>query len=130
MPLSIVKAAGFAFVAAILVMAFRQENGQLALCLSLAAGTVLLLTALSGVEKVLSALSNLAGMAGLKSETLALVMKLVGVAYITEFAVQACRDAQAEGIALKLSLCGKVTMLLMTLPLLTELSELVLSLTP
>ena len=126
----IVRAAGFALAAAMLAMALKQEKSQLALCLTLAAGAMLLLTAMDGVSAILNMLGDVAQAAGVKSEALALIVRLVGVSYVTEFAAQACRDAEAEGLALKLSLVGKVLMLVMTLPLLKELTTLVLSLTP
>ena len=59
-----------------------------------------------------------------------LLFKLVGMAYVTEFAAQACRDAGEEGLAVKAALCGKVLLMLQTLPLILEIGEMTLSLLP
>lgn len=128
--MNIVKLCGFALAAAMLAFALKAGDKQLSLCLALSAGAMLLIAVLSSMEKVLEMLLALSGAAGLKSDTLSLIIKLMGMAYITEFGVQACRDADQEGIAMKLSLCGKMAMVVLTLPLLSELSTLVFSLVP
>jgi len=76
------------------------------------------------------ALRDLSRRAGIGEDTAALLMKLVAMAYLTEFAVQACRDAGEEGLAAKAALCGKILLMAQTLPLAAQIGELALSLTP
>ena len=59
-----------------------------------------------------------------------LLMKLAAMAYLTEFSVQACRDAGEEGLAARAALCGKALLMAETLPLAARIGELALSLTP
>ena len=53
MAATIVRAAGFALAAAMLAMALKQEKSQLALCLTLAAGAMLLVGAAVGLMLLL-----------------------------------------------------------------------------
>ena len=62
--------------------------------------------------------------------TVQMLVRLVGMAYVTEFAAQACRDAGEEGLAAKAALCGKMLLLAQTLPLILEIGDLTLSLAP
>lgn len=128
--MGVLKACGFALAAAMLAFALKAGDRQLSLCLSLAAGAMLLLTALTYVGRVVEVMRRMSESAGLKEDSLALVVRLIGMAYVTEFGVQACNDAEETGLAQKLSLCGRAAMAAMTMPLLMELNTLVLSLLP
>ena len=75
-------------------------------------------------------LRALADQAGVENETLMLMLKMVGLAYVTEFSVQACQDAGENGLAAKAGLCGKMLLMLETLPLITRIGETVFALSP
>ena len=81
-------------------------------------------------RKPKNALESLGQRAGVGSQTAARLIKMLGMAYITEFAYQACKDAGEEGLAAKAALCGKALLLLETLPLVLEIGDLALSMVP
>lgn len=58
-----------------------------------------------------------------------LLLKALAVGYLTELGGDTCRDLGAEGIAKKLELCGRAELLLLSLPALSELLTVALSLT-
>ena len=73
---------------------------------------------------------SLSERAGIGQQTVTLLLKLIAMAYVTEFAVQACRDAGEDGLAGKAALCGKMLLMVQTLPLIREIGELTFSLIP
>ena len=109
------RLAGFVLAAALFAFTLRAAHKAAGAAVALAAG---------------EALQSLAQRAGIGADTAALLLKLTGMAYVTEFAVQACRDAGEEGLAEKAALCGKMLLFAQTLPLIVEIGELTLSLTP
>lgn len=54
----------------------------------------------------------------MRLDYLALILKVVCIAYMGEFAAQLCRDAGEGGVAKKIELGVKVIIMLMALPLL------------
>ena len=66
--------------------------------------------------------------AALSSEVVKILIKALGVCCLCELAGQVCREAGQLAIASKIDLAGKVTILLLALPLFRELLELSLSL--
>ncbi len=58
------------------------------------------------------------------------MLKIIGVAYIAEFAAQMTKDAGQEALATKMELAGKVIILSMAVPILTLLIETILSMLP
>lgn len=58
------------------------------------------------------------------------IMKIIGIAYIAEFAAQITKDAGQGAIASKIELAGKILILAMAIPILTVLIETILQLIP
>ena len=50
-----------------------------------------------------------------------LLVKVIGVAMVTQLAVDTCRDAGQQAIATKVEIAGRVTILSLSLPLFQEL---------
>ena len=124
------RMAGFAAAAAMLSFTLRAAHRQAGAAAAMAAGLMLFFFALTSMAPVVEALKALSERAGVGRQTLTLLLKLVAMAYVTEFAVQACRDAGEDGLAGKAALCGKMLLMAQTLPLITEIGELTLNLIP
>ncbi|GHU72605.1 stage III sporulation protein AD [Clostridia bacterium] len=121
---------GFGVTAALLTVAVRGQRPELAMVLSLAAGVSLILFLsgkLSGVIEVLRALADTAHM---PEGTIWLLVRVVGISYLTEFAGQLCRDAGEVGIASKVELGGRLLVLTMAVPVLVSLMQMMLALVP
>ena len=124
------RLAGFVLAAALFAFTLRAAHKAAGAAVALAAGVMLFFFAATQLAPAVEALQSLAQRAGIGADTAALLLKLTGMAYVTEFTVQACRDAGEEGLAEKAALCGKMLLFAQTLPLIVEIGELTLSLTP
>ena len=122
--------AGFAAVAAMLSFTLRAAHRQCGAAVAMAAGLMLFFFALTQLGAAVETLKTLSVRAGIGQQTVMLLLKLIAMAYVTEFAVQACRDAGEDGLAGKAALCGKMLLMVQTLPLISEIGELTLSLIP
>ena len=115
-------------MAALCAFALKAFHKQAGTGVALAAGMMLFFYAVSHLNGVSRALEDLSRQAGMGSESLSMLLRMLGMAYISEFAVQCCRDAGEEGLAMKASLCGKMLLVAQTLPLIGEISRLTVSL--
>ncbi|MBO5486403.1 MAG: stage III sporulation protein AD [Eubacterium sp.] len=57
----------------------------------------------------------------LSGEYISILLKMVGIAYLSQFAVSLCKDAGQGAIAGQVSFAGKISMLLISLPILEGL---------
>ncbi len=73
-------------------------------------------------------LRDLANQGGVAPDYLGTVLRIVGVAYLTEFGAQVARDAGEGAVASKVELGGKVLVLTMALPILLGILQLVVHL--
>ena len=95
---------------------------------SLAAAALIFGWILADLIPAFSVMRELMERAALSSEVVKILIKALGVCCLCELAGQVCREAGQLAIASKIDLAGKVTILLLALPLFRELLELSLSL--
>lgn len=124
------RMAGFAVAAALLAFTLRSAHQQAGAAVALGAGVMLFFCAITQVSAAVEALRTLSQQTGGSDGTVTLMMKLLGMAYVTEFAAQACRDAGEEGLGAKAALCGKMLLMAQTLPLIGEIARMTLGLLP
>lgn len=111
----------FCITAAALSLVLRQYRPEYAVFVSLGCSVVALLWLLQSIAQILEGLEQLFEGAMLSGELIQVVMKCLGVCILTELAGQTCRDAGENAIAAKVELAGKVTLVLVSLPLFERL---------
>lgn len=121
---------GLAVAGAALCMTVRVWQPQMAGIISAAAGLILLLAALESIQDVQTAFTRLERLGGLQDGYLQILLKVLGVSYVTELAAQTCCDLGENGLSLKVELAGKLCVFSMTAPMLLKLLETILELTP
>ena len=98
--------------------------------LAMAAGVLLFYLAVSRLQAVVAVMNQLVQKAGLAQDYLKVLLKVVGIAYVSEFAAQTCRDAGEDSLAAKVEMGGKVLVLAMASPIIVALVDLVLEVVP
>lgn len=61
--------------------------------------------------------------AAIDKESMKIILKMVGITYLSEFASSICKDAGYQTIALQIEMISKLTILVMGLPVLCALLE-------
>ncbi len=128
--MDILKIVVLAVTAAALTLLVRQYRPEIAMQLGIAAGVLILLLAIDPLISVFSALTDIARKYDIDTTYIGVVIKIIGITYIVQFAVNICKDAGENAIAGKMELAGKITILLLALPAVFALIELVLGLMP
>ena len=122
------KFAGFAILSAVVAYLLRSLRKEIGAAAALAGGLMLLLFALRFISPAAESLVLLSQRAGLKDETVHRLLRLIGIAYITEFSAQLCADAGEAGLGAKAAFCGKMLLMAQTVPLILEIGEITLKL--
>ena len=116
--------------AAVLCMVVRVQQPQMAGLCAMAAGLMLLLSALESLNGIQDVLTRLTALGGLNETYLSTLLKVLGISYAAELAAQTCTDLGESGLALKVGLAGKLCVFSMTAPLLIDMLEMILELVP
>lgn len=128
--MDIVKIIGVGFVGLIVIIILKQYKPEFAIYVSLLVGTTILLLSLDKVNGIISLLTNLSNKANVNNQYLIILLKITGIAFLTEFAVSICNDSGESAIASKIDLGGKVIIIGMSIPIISALLELIIKILP
>lgn len=124
--MNIIQIVIFGLVTTIIVVTVKQQRPDIALLISLAGGTVILIFVVSSLSVVIETISNLFNKSNMDSVYITTILKVIGIAYLADFGAQLCKDAGESAISAKIELGGKILILLLAIPILTALMELIL----
>ena len=93
----------------------------------IAFGLVLFLSMAGQLQAELQTLLQLSEQAGVNVIYLTTIFKIIGIAWLTEFLCQVCKDAGSSALAVKLEFAAKLTILLLAFPILTAVLESILT---
>lgn len=128
--MEIIQIIGLGFVVTLLILTIRSQRPEIAVQLSLALATIIFLMVLAKIEVVLSLFADLAEKASVSQMYLNTILKIIGIAYITEFGAQVCRDAGEGTVAAKIEFAGKIMVMVMAVPIIALVLETIVRLIP
>ncbi|MCQ2011487.1 MAG: stage III sporulation protein AD [Sporolactobacillus sp.] len=128
--MDILQIVGLGLAVTFLALILKEKNQAFALIVSLVAGVFILLMMVDQIRLVMDMLNNMAQNAHLNNVYVATILKIIGIAYISEFGAQIAKDAGQNSIAGKIELAGKLIILVMAIPILTAIVDTVMHLMP
>lgn len=123
--MEIVQIAGLGIVASVLLLLLRKERPELSIGLTLVAGLTLFFMILPRLSQVVSAFASLASESGLGPLYFGIILKVLAVSYIADFAAALCRDAGEELMASRVEMAGRVLILVSALPIVREVLDVI-----
>lgn len=124
--MDIVKIVSFALVALLVVTLVKNDRKDIALLISLVAGIVIFMFMISRLTIIVNFLQNLSNKANIDIVYLDTVFKILGIAYLTSFCSEICRDAGESSIASKVEFSGKILILTLAIPILMAVMQTIL----
>lgn len=128
--MDIIKIIGVGFIAVIIAIILKQYKPEYAIYVSILAGGLILLFSMDKLSGIINLLNNLASNSTINSQFLAILIKITGIAFLTEYAVSVCKDAGETAIASKVDLGGKVIIIAISVPIISALLETVIKILP
>ena len=128
--MDIVKIIGLGLLALIIIIILKQYKPEFTVYVSIIAGAIILFMVIGKIQAIINLLSNLTSKMGTGSQFLKILLKITGIAILTEFAVSICKDSGETAIASKIDLGGKIIIISISIPIITALLELVINILP
>lgn len=128
--MDIVKIIGVGLIALIIIIILKQYKPDFVVYVSLIAGVLILFMVMDKLTGIIDLLSNLSNKAGVSSQFLGILLKITGIAFLTEFAVSICNDSGESAIANKIDLGGKIIIIAISVPIISALLELIIKILP
>lgn len=121
--MNVVGIAGLALCAAVVATMLRRYHQEYAILLSIAAGIVILLELFANIAPALGQIRTLLSSSGLSADYALILLKTLGVCFLAQFAADSCRDAGENALASKVELAGKISIVVLSLPLFEKIAE-------
>lgn len=128
--MDILKIAGIGLISLIMIIIIKQYRPEFAIYISLLAGALIFSLIFGKISGIITMLNNLANRSSINKEFLNLLIKITGIAFLTEFAVAICKDSGESAIASKIDIGGKVTIIAISIPIISGLLETVIKVLP
>lgn len=110
-------------VGGILAVTVRQYKPEYGVLTAICTAAVILFFTLDTLSSAIDRMMKLTEQSGVDIKYITAVIKVVGVAYITQFGAEMLRDCGEGAIAMKVEMAGKVCILGLTLPVAAEFLE-------
>ena len=108
----------------------KQYKPEFVIYVSIIAGAIILMMLVPYIKSIIDLLNDLAGKASINTDFIKLLIKITGIAFLTEFAVNICKDTGENSIANKIDLGGKVIIITMSIPIIASLLQTMMKILP
>ena len=126
--MEVMQLVGIAMLSTILCLVIRKDRPEMANFVAITAGIIILLSVIMKLSFIIEGIESLANRVNIPSMYISLIIKLIGICYIIEFAVSLCNDCGEKNIATKLEFGGKIIIMTMSFPILLSIVDTIISL--
>ncbi len=121
----LLKIIGVAFVTAITSILLKSTKPELSFAVTITGVIVILLFLIDAMGTTLAIFADIARITGVENGLIKILVKIVGVGYLTEFGAGILNDFGSNTVADKVVLGGKITIIVLSLPVLEGLLKMV-----
>lgn len=123
--MEIFKIIGVAFVTAITAILLKSTKPELSFAVTVTGVIVILVFVADMLQNTVNIISTIASLTGIENGMIKILLKIVGVGYLTEFSAGILNDFGSNAVADKVILGGKLTILILSLPIIESVLSLI-----
>ena len=125
---TLLKICAIGIAALIIISIVKTYKPEFTLEVTLCSGMILLYFIIDSLKYGFGFIADIYEDLSYGKEYFPIILKVLGIAYITEFAAAICQDAGEKSIASKVELAGKIAIFFAAIPVFTSLLDLLNSL--
>ena len=128
--MEVIKIVGIGLTALIIIILLKQYKPEFTIYISLLTGVLILILVMDKLTGIINLLQTLITKTSINSTFLTLLIKITGIAFLSEFAVSICKDSGESAIASKVEIGTKIIIISMSIPIISSLLEIILKILP
>lgn len=117
-------------IATLLFIVLKDLQPTFAFFILIVTSVFIFLIVTKQINIILQFITSLGEKASINHLYLTTILKIIGIAYITELSANLTKDAGLTSIASKIELAGKIFILLLAIPIITAVIETILHFVP
>lgn len=118
-----INVAVIGIIAVLMAITFKKGREEYSLYISIAACFIILLLGIGKLEVILDTVNRLQGYLKINKAYINILIKIIGITYVTEFAASLCKDSGYQAIGEQVELVGKLSILAISMPILLALLD-------
>ena len=123
--MELIRILGVGLVTAVAALLLRSSKPELSFAITIAGSVIILIFALELAVDTFGIFAELGERTGIDNELIKVVIKIVAIGYLVEFAAGIVEDFGSKSIADKLVFAGKVIIFSVSLPILRAMVSLI-----
>ncbi len=117
-------------VASVIAIMVKEYKPELAMQISIVTGLIIFIAVLNKLSLVLTVLKFYSVKAEIDIMYFTIILKVISIAYITEFGAQICKDSGEVSIGNKVEFAGKVMIMVLAIPIYAALFDIIIKIMP
>ena len=126
--MELIKVMILGIIVSMLVVFLKQVKPEYSLLCLIVGSVVILAYIISYMTKVFVFFQEVVEKTGINYSLFVSMLKIVGLGYLVEFSASVCRDSGNNSIADKVILAGKIMIFVVSVPIISNLFEMILEL--
>ena len=106
-----------------LALFLKQTKPEYAVCVSAGTGILLLFPVAERLSLVIENIRLIQSAISIQSAYIQVLLKIIGITYISEFAADICRDAGCAAVAGQIGVFAKLSILAVSMPIVSALLQ-------
>ena len=128
--MEIIKIIGIALIALVIIIMLKQYRPEYAIFISILTGILILFLVMDRLTGIINLIQSIEDKFSINTQFIALLIKITGIAFLSEFAVSICKDSGEAAIASKIEIGSKIIIISMSMPIISSLLEIILKILP
>lgn len=121
--MDVVKIAMLGIAGVLFAIPLKKEKAEFHTIIGMGVCLLIFLYLLTKIRLVLAFVKELEMLTTLSSSYLAIILKMIGIAYVAEFSMNICKDAGHAAVANQIEVFAKISILVASLPILGTFIE-------
>lgn len=126
--MDIVKVVAVGLITVIASIIVKQVKPEIAVLINIAGSIVIIVMVIQLLQNVFGNFMNIFDKTGVSNSLFVPILKIIGIGYLCEFGANLCVDGGCNSIADKILFCGKISILIIALPVINSVIDVVLEL--
>ena len=126
--IDIVKIGMLSVAGVLLAIPLKKEKSEYSLLISIIICVFVFFFVITKIQVIFEFVERLEEMIAIESDYIVIILKMIGIAYVAEFAIGVCKDAGFGAIGGQVETFAKMSILVVSLPLLLTFLEMIGSL--
>ena len=126
----IIKIIGIGLVALIIIILLKQYKPEFAIYISILTGILIIFLVMDKFTGIIELIRSISNKSNINNQFIEILLKITGIALLSEFAVSICKDSGETAIASKIEIGTKVIVISMSIPIISSLLEIILKILP